>query len=142
MKEYTIGIILDKELNHVILIQKTHPEWQKGLFNFPGGHVEQGETYTTCISREIKEECDLNIPEEDWNFIGELVGEDYNVRVFSCIWNLGHGFFISKTDEEVVCFNINSLPKNIITNLEYLIPFAINYYKNSNTIVKFGKFYY
>ena len=32
-----------------------------GLWEFPGGKIEPGETVTECIEREIKEELDLTI---------------------------------------------------------------------------------
>ena len=33
-------------------------------YHFPGGHVEEGETYDECIVRELKEETGINIPLE------------------------------------------------------------------------------
>lgn len=47
-------------------------------------------------------------------------------------------------DEQVEWFNINNLPNNIITNLLWLIPFAVNYHKQGNNVDKlmFGNFKY
>lgn len=42
MENYVIGILLNKNKTNVLLIRKKHPEWQKGLLNAPGGHIESG----------------------------------------------------------------------------------------------------
>lgn len=61
MRRYTIGIMLDDDMmpgsyRRVALIKKERPEWQKGLYNFPGGHVEEGEGSLPCVIREFMEE--------------------------------------------------------------------------------------
>lgn len=37
-----------------------------GTVALPGGHLEMNESWASCASREIKEECDLDIPEDAW----------------------------------------------------------------------------
>lgn len=40
-----------------------------GFWEFPGGKVEPGETHKACLSRELKEELDLEVT------VGEYIGE-------------------------------------------------------------------
>jgi len=84
MKYYTIGILFNMDLSRVALILKNRPEWQNGLFNFPGGHLEEGELPSQCVSREIQEECWVKIPYYEWKEIGVISNPDnYSVHVFT-----------------------------------------------------------
>lgn len=54
----TMCCIWDKENERVLMI-KRQKSW-KGMA-FPGGHLENGESITECVSREIMEETGLHI---------------------------------------------------------------------------------
>lgn len=69
-KRYTIGALFTPELDLVLLIEKTKPDWQKGRLNLPGGHIEQGETCLQCVRREFQEETGLDV--EKWIHIGRI----------------------------------------------------------------------
>jgi 8-oxo-dGTP pyrophosphatase MutT (NUDIX family) len=78
MKKYTIGILIDTERGRVLLIEKQKPHWQKGLYNFPGGKIEPGESISTCVCREFQEETGLTTFTGDWFHIGRIEnGENY-----------------------------------------------------------------
>ena len=50
-----VGVILDAEKN--ILLTRRHDDLhQGGLWEFPGGKVEQGESLDTALARELHEE--------------------------------------------------------------------------------------
>jgi 8-oxo-dGTP diphosphatase len=140
MKKYTIGICFDNNLENIVLILKNRPEWQKGKYNFPGGHTEENEIGIDCIIREFREEC--NIITKDWIHIGNIKNKDnYIVEIFTLMQNFKN--IKTMTDEKIEIFNINNLPTNIISNLNYLIPFAFNFWRQGNldTLI-FGTFEY
>jgi 8-oxo-dGTP diphosphatase len=142
MKVYTIGILFDSNFDQVLLILKNRPEWQKGKYNFPGGHVEEDETMVECVVREFKEECNLNSNKEDWRFIGFLNNDtNYQCSIYTA-FNLGE--VQTNEDQEVKWFDLENLPENIITNLTWLIPFAKNVWIQGNNPDKitFGEFDY
>ena len=58
-----VGIILKKE-QKVFLVKRQDTDWASGLWNFPGGLVEQGETLAHAASREIAEEAGVTVPED------------------------------------------------------------------------------
>ena len=54
--EVTAGIILQNE--KVLLAQRPEEKY-KGLWEFPGGKIEPGETSEECLKRELTEELDI-----------------------------------------------------------------------------------
>ncbi len=55
----TTCMIVDREKGLVLVQERTNDDWT-GM-NFPGGHVEDGESYTDCVIREVREETGLEI---------------------------------------------------------------------------------
>ena len=146
---YTIGILLNQEYTRVLLIQKTKPAWQKGKFNFPGGHIEPGEHPAECVSREFKEETNLDIPAREWSSIGDienLTGDQYAVAIYASIYDpKKHGEVKSLTEEKALWFRISDLHilSPLISNVPWLTHFAINFYAQGNKDkLVFGKFTY
>lgn len=57
-----IGVAVITNQQGKILIDKRKPEGEMGgLWEFPGGKIEPGETVEECIKREIKEELNIEI---------------------------------------------------------------------------------
>ena len=144
MKKYTIGIYFDQSMENVLLILKNRPEWQKGLYNFPGGHTENHESPRECIIREFNEECGIITSRDSWKYIGVINNEgDYRVDIYTSIQTPYHGSVKTKTDEVVTWFDIRHLPENKISNISWLLQFAINYWKQGNADnLVFGTFEY
>jgi mutator protein MutT len=72
-----------------LLITQRHPEAHLGgLWEFPGGKREPGETFENCLVREIKEELGMEIA------VGELVSavthgypeKTVHLKFFRCRW--------------------------------------------------------
>ena len=59
-KVATAAIILHKK--KVLIAQRKKDSWlEANKWEFPGGKVEQNETYEDCLIREIKEELGITI---------------------------------------------------------------------------------
>jgi 8-oxo-dGTP diphosphatase len=113
----------------VVLIRKTHPEWQAGKLNGVGGGVEEGETIFEAIYREFEEETGVRI--EGWHHFASLTWEEgvvYFLRQFvrSGILDLCR----TMTDELVERHWVHSLGMpgpgrdSVIPNLLWLVPLA------------------
>jgi 8-oxo-dGTP pyrophosphatase MutT (NUDIX family) len=142
---YTIGILFDTDFKRVALILKNRPQWQEGKFNFPGGHIEEDEDPIECVIREFKEECNLITYIEDWKYIGKITNKyKYFVDIFTCLYlPLLHGEIKTMTDEYLVWQDLDNLPSNMISNLTWLIPFALNIWRQGNVDnLNFGTFIY
>jgi mutator protein MutT len=72
-----------------LLITQRHPEAHLGgLWEFPGGKREGGETFEQCLARELREELGIEI------LVGELVEslthaypeKTVNLRFYRCQW--------------------------------------------------------
>lgn len=61
IKKYVVSFIFIPNCDHVWMIRKNKPEWQKGCLNGIGGKVEKNETYRNAAIRELKEESGVYI---------------------------------------------------------------------------------
>ena len=55
-----VGVILDPQ-RHILLTSRAQDSHQGGLWEFPGGKVEAGESLRDALSRELAEELDIRI---------------------------------------------------------------------------------
>ncbi|MBQ8785897.1 MAG: (deoxy)nucleoside triphosphate pyrophosphohydrolase [Alphaproteobacteria bacterium] len=82
MKEVGTGIIVRD--GKVLIAQRPQGKPLAGLWEFPGGKQEAGETIEQCLKRELKEE--LDIESEVGQFIMETVYNspncDFRLKVF------------------------------------------------------------
>ncbi|TDG15071.1 8-oxo-dGTP diphosphatase MutT [Seongchinamella unica] len=53
-----VGVILDAQQN-ILLTRRPEHAHQGGLWEFPGGKVEPGESLAVALSRELREELDI-----------------------------------------------------------------------------------
>lgn len=126
MMKYVAGFLLRGP--QVYLVCKTHPNWQKGLLNGIGGHVEDRETYQNAMRREFVEETGLDVT--DWQPFAVERGPGYACMFFrkrleqSFAWP---ELITNDKHEELVWRDTSSLNRlEIIGNLQWLIPMALD----------------
>lgn len=138
MKRYVAGFLFDETLQHVVLIRKNRPEWQAGKYNAVGGKCEKNEHPLNAMVREFEEEAGLFIA--IWTPVCTLssgthlfdsrqnpTDDDWVVDFFASVPPRGTEQLVkTMTDEQVVIINLNHKRewKNMIPNLEWLIPMA------------------
>src|SRR5699024_12823190 len=67
-----VCLVVEKE-GKLLLVQARN----RKRYYFPGGKIDEGETYTQALQRELKEELQISVEEESFNYIVSVVGEDY-----------------------------------------------------------------
>lgn len=130
MTKYVLGFLFDDDLGSVVLIKKTHPEWQAGKHNGVGGKVEGVETLFQAMEREFLEET--GVSGVDWQLFGRMgSSSSWACWLFCARDSEAVEKVATKTDEEVVVINrwrFLSIPK--IPNLDWIIPFAMDALSN------------
>jgi mutator protein MutT len=123
-----VGIIWDGDK---LLIDRRPPTgFLAGLWEFPGGKVEHGETVTECIAREIQEELGLIV-----NVGIEFVTVNHAYPEFSVTLAVHHCQYLGGVPQLIACdavewVNIEDLPiydfpaanAQIIAALQAIVP--------------------
>lgn len=65
--------LVEETEDQILLVQVRHRE----KYYFPGGRIDEGETLLEAIQREIEEELQLHFSQEDFTYIGKVIGEAY-----------------------------------------------------------------
>lgn len=126
--EYSVGFLHTEDT--VVLIRKNRPQWQAGLLNGVGGHIEEGEDPHSCQVREFREETGVSIG--PWEHFLTLEGT--SARVFCFAIYDEEGQWVDKvdtvTDEDIEVWHVddlNGLMGHSITvpNLEWIVPLML-----------------
>lgn len=124
-QKMVLGFLFDDLGASVALIEKQHPEWQRGLLNGIGGKVEEGESPLAAMIREFKEET--GVVQEDWQHFATMIGGKWAVACYKAN-NTKALQAVRTTTDEIVC--IVSLPDlhraQRMRNLDMLISIALD----------------
>ena len=104
--------------NMILLGKRVNVDHMNGYWSLVAGHVYEGESASSAMKREAKEECNLDLKQEELEFVGAMHHKsppfDYVNFIFKA--NLEGKFFQNKETEkcESLCFHsIHNLPKPI-----------------------------
>lgn len=119
MKHYVLGLVFNKHLDTILLIDKLRPEWMKGRWNGIGGKVEENENPMNAMTRECKEETGVN-----YTFAHVLTFTCPGGTVFVFMARSGQSLIPHEQieDETLSVFATDNLPGKVMTNLKWIIP--------------------
>ena len=60
----SVNVLLTKE-EKFLLLKRANTSWMNGFYNFPAGHVEEGESPKQSVVRELAEELGITVLIED-----------------------------------------------------------------------------
>lgn len=130
MTNYCAGFLFSGDSKFVVLIKKTRPKWQAGLWNGVGGHLGAGETPVRAMVREFSEETGISTVESTWKHFCTLTDNNHFAVYFfsgkSTQYNLD--VLEQKTDEEVRWWPVEHATSQIpaIPNIAWLLPMAFS----------------
>lgn len=124
--EYASCLLVDYDEERILLIKKNRPDWQAGKLNIIGGHVEGDKDTSDAAIREVFEEVGIELKNIRYfcllNTVTPCEAVVYFYVAFCDIETA-----IQKTDEEPVSMLIeHAIDMDIIPNLKYLIPLALD----------------
>ncbi|WP_170221885.1 NUDIX hydrolase [Neptunomonas concharum] len=124
-KSFVVGFLFNPSLTHVVLIEKNKPLWQKGRLNGLGGLVNDGESISNAISREVFEESGVMLPPQLWSQFHKTTNKDDKiVHYFFAVSSLANKAK-SNEKEKVSLVSINQLPSNCLHDIKKLIMLAM-----------------
>ena len=124
---YVLGFLFDDARERVVLLLKTHPEWQKGWYNGLGGKIENGESPIAAMRREAIEEANCDVK---WEHYHTLSGGNYSVRCYRAFNNGALESIIPMTDEKPLIVDLCNLPRRLVQRAYYLIMTALKDHPN------------
>jgi 8-oxo-dGTP diphosphatase len=120
---FVLALLYSADRRQVVLMRRTRPAWQAGRVNALGGRLMAGESAATAARREVREECGIDVAE--WEEV--LVWEDaeYRMHVMRAVSDRARDARTVE-DQEVFLADVNALPANVIDNLRWLVPLALD----------------
>lgn len=103
-----VGIIRNKE-GEVLIALRDKKQHQGGLWEFPGGKVEAGESLVEALSRELKEELDLEVLSSSTLLKVEHDYGDKQVLLDVCLVESFHGKAKGKEGQAISWVSLKEL---------------------------------
>ena len=120
---YVLALLYSADLRHVVLMRRTRPSWQASRVNALGGGLMAGESAAEAARREVREECGVDV--DEWREVISWEDAQYVMHVMSAVSERARQARTLE-DQEVFLADVNALPHNVIDNLRWLVPLALD----------------
>jgi 8-oxo-dGTP diphosphatase len=112
--------------NKILLGRRANTGWMDGFLCAPGGHIEQGETPSIAMLREIKEELGAGVKLEDIEFLCVAARNASPMEYASyefVIRDKNYEFINAEPDKcsELVWVEVDNLPDDIVDDFRLII---------------------
>lgn len=120
---YVLALLFTPDRARVVLIHKARPAWQAGRVNALGGKLHPGETPAAAARREVREEAGVDVA--GWEEF--LVWDDpqYRMHALRAVDVAAHDARTAE-DQPVFLADAHALPPNVVDNLRWLVPLALD----------------
>lgn len=128
MNSYVVGFAFDQGKEHVLLIKKNRPEWQKNHYNGVGGRIEQGERPVESMVREFAGETGYATKPDQWQPLIRIINKALHpAEIFFFFSELDIEKCRSITDEQLLIFPTVFLDSlDTVSDVQWLVPMAID----------------
>ena len=108
-QKITVTAAIIYKADRLLITQRSHPEKLAGLWEFPGGKVEKGESLEACLVREISEELELNIANLTPYLVVEHDYGDFEIELHSFTANYDSGEIVLHTHKNAEWVSVSQL---------------------------------
>ena len=123
MLDYVLALLFTASGREIVLVRKTRPAWQSGRVNALGGKLHNGESLLDAARREVREEAGVDI--ERWEEFLVWRDHEYRLRAVRAFDDVARQARMAE-DQEVFLADVRALPANVIDNLRWIIPLALD----------------
>lgn len=124
--------------NKILLSRRFQTGYEDGKYSLPAGHVENGETLTATLIREVKEEIGVNLNKKYLNLVHIMHRKHLDIRVdYFFTVSRWTGQPINREPQkcdDLKWFPVNKLPQNTIAYIKA----AIENYQKGIIYSEFG----
>ena len=121
--DYVLALLFTADAREVVLVRKTRPAWQAGRTNALGGKLHDGEELLDAARREVHEEAGVDV--EGWEEFLVWHDPEYRLRGVRAFDDAAR-YARTAEDQEVFLARVDALPSNVIDNLRWIIPLALD----------------
>ena len=120
---YVLALLFTADGRQVVLVRKARPAWQAGRVNALGGKLAAGESPLEAARREVHEEAGVHVREwEEFLVWDDPIYRMHALRAFDDAARRAR----TAEDQEVFLAPVDALPANLIDNLRWLVPLALD----------------
>ena len=135
MKNYVLGFAFDTNAENVALIEKQRPDWQKGLLNGIGGHIEAFESPLEAMIREFREETGVHV--ESWGHYLTMKGHTWTCETYRA-FDINLNNLMTTTDETIVICKVLPDRQHLLKNIRWLIELALDPEPSSPNVIHYA----
>lgn len=121
--DYVLALLFTADGRELVLVRKTRPAWQAGRVNALGGKMHDGETLFEAARREVREEAGVDV--ERWDEFLVWDDPEYRLRAVRAFDDAARAARTAE-DQEVFLAHVSGLPLDVIDNLRWIIPLALD----------------
>lgn len=123
MFSYVLALLFTADRGQIVLMEKTRPAWQAGRVNALGGKLGTGERAEDAARREVREEAGVDVA--SWDTVLVWHDAQYTMHVVRAFDDAA---LRARTAEDQRVFRapVGELPANVIENMRWLVPLALD----------------
>lgn len=110
LKSINVVAAIIKHQDKILIAQRGYGEF-KGMYEFPGGKIQNGETHSIALKRELKEEMDADIEIDSFFYHVHYQYESFILEMdcYLCHLNNDHIDLLEHTDYMWIDLNENNI---------------------------------
>jgi 8-oxo-dGTP diphosphatase len=122
-RRFVLALLFTRDASRLVLMRRTRPAWQAGRVNALGGKVAPDECPLVGARREVREEAGVDVA--GWEEFLVWSDPEYRMHAVRAFDDRALDAR-SCEDQPVFLADSTALPHNVIDNLRWLVPLALD----------------